>query len=335
MTRRLALVAAVALLGSAWTGSPASADAPVRTGWWTAATVAGAAAPLPTTADGDLHVASSPQGTLALAALDYHVAPVDTATLVLPITAGSVVGTPALYACPTKDETWKAGGDQPYDTAPVPQCPGRQVQGVVGTDSVTFLLDSRSQLRPGVLSLALVPAAGSTFSMDLTAPGAASLSVVPAEEPAAPADPVAAVPAGPAAAAPAPSPAAAAPVGVAPPAALGPVPALAGVAAAPAAPPQLAAAPSTAPLAAGTVPLQQVASTRPAAPDSGRRLATVLLVALVGAGGYLLGRDERPPLRLLGGRALRAGGPPPPPDGPARGLGRFARPRSGPAHGLR
>lgn len=332
---RLVLAGGLAVLGCASATGPAAADAPVRTGWWTAATVGGTAAPLPTTADTDLHVASGPQGTLALAAVDYHVLPVDTATLVLHITPNSLVGTPVLYACPTKDEGWKGGGDQPYDTAPVPQCTGRQVQGVVGTDTVTFLLDSRSQLLPGVLSLALVPAAGSTFSLDLTAPGTASLTVAPAEEPA-PAGGTTVPEAAPAAVGSPPAAAAPGAPAAAPLPALGPSAPLPAAAPSEVTPPLLAGTPATggtSAVAAGQVPLQPAAATRLTTTDEGRRLATALLVLLVGAGGYLLGKDTRPPLRLLGGRALRAG--PVPEDGPVRGLGRFARPRSAPAGGLR
>ena len=327
MMRRLA---ALAVLTAAFSAGTATSQAlgPVRTGWWNTATVSGTALPSATDPD-DLHVALGPAGTLAFAAVSYNAPTYSSAVLTLQVVPNSQVGTPVVLACPTQDDSWGAGGDQPIDAAPAFDCAGRSVVGVLGVDSaggstLSFLLDPSQQLAPGVTSLALVPGSGTPFSLDLAAPTASSLTVEtapvaprpPAVQPSSPAD---------SGSVSTHAPQALAPGSLTPAPPLGPAPvAPVVVTTASPAPPVLAG-----PVASGTDPR----SVRRLSSAEGRREAVVLLV-LVLAGLIAAVAESRPtPPRLLGGRA-RANAARPEVAGRARGIGRFARPRSEPARRL-
>lgn len=331
--RRLLRVAAVVGTFLAVAPTTALADAPDRTGWWYTEAVGGSALPATTAAD-DLHVANNPSGPLAFAALGYHVASFSSATLTLHLVAGSEVGTPVVEACPTTDDTWKAGGDQPSDTAPTYTCAGRSVKAVVGSDSdgttLTFRLDATQEDSPGVVSLAVVPVAGTAtpFSFDVAKPSTTSLAVEP-EAMAAP--PVTSEPG----------------TGVLLPADGSGTANLPGGSLSSGTPPlSTGSVPVTAPLTAGAVSPPATAPVLPSVTSPGlinsavktlaladeraKRAAVVLLVALAACVGYLTGNDRTAPLRLIGGRALRLTGgvPVPSDDAPVRGIGRFARPRA-------
>ena len=325
---------------------PAAAQAPDRTGWWSTAPTDLSAAPSSTPADG-LHLANGPHGQLAFAAVSYHLPPLSSARLTVRIAANTLVGTPAVVACPTVSDTWRAGGDQPAATAPAYTCRGRSVPALVSSDStgmtLSFLLDDNQELSPGVLSLALLPSPVSTapFSLDLLAPGpgalvtqqvsaaqppAAAPSALPARTPEARADPR--------------PPAAPVPALVPFDAALPVLAALPGVAPAlaPALAPLLAAGPLPAPPALAAPRLLRSAQQRRLGTDNRANQAVLLvLVLLVGGVGYLIGHNTELPLRLLGGRAPRVDPDAPVlagPDAPLGGLGRFARARTGPPRKL-
>jgi hypothetical protein len=159
MWRRVAgaglLTAASALVIATWP-TAAQADPAVRTGWWNTVSGGGQAAPQPTTADGGLHVAVAPGQILAYGAVLYDLAPTDTATLELKF---SGQGTPVVVACPTKDSSWKEGGDQPASDAPAYDCSLHSYTGSVSADgtTITFLVDGSAETTPGELSLAIVP----------------------------------------------------------------------------------------------------------------------------------------------------------------------------------
>src|SRR4051812_13309223 len=93
---------------------------------------------------------------LAYGAVLYALPQDATATLELKI---SGQGTPVLVACPTKDLSWKDGGDQPASDAPAYDCSLHSYNGNVSSDgaTVTFLVDGSSETTPGQLSLAIVP----------------------------------------------------------------------------------------------------------------------------------------------------------------------------------
>lgn len=302
--------------GAAW------ADAPSKTGWWNALSAGGAALPVPTTGADNLHVSQGPNGPAAFAALAYDVfgQVVTAATLELKVVANSAVGTPDLVACPTKDATWKPGGNQPMDTAPAYDC----AKGVVGaaTDdltTVTFFLDA--PLGVAGYSIAIAPAADALpFSVDFAKPDATSLTLqveapaadaAPAAPPAAPVPPATgtaeSVPLGPVTAPVAPMVPQQAPV------------------VAPAAPaPQAAAAP---------VPFTPAAQTAPPVSNRERYIAGSMLALLAGLLVWAY-QQPAPAPRLIGGMARKSAPEAVPIDPRPRGIGRFATMRTAPARPL-
>jgi hypothetical protein len=313
----LAPVLLLSTAGTAW------ADAPSKTGWWNAMSAGGAALPVPTTGADDLHVSQGPNGPAAYAALAYDIfgQTVSAATLELKVVANSAVGTIALSACPTKDASWKAGGDQAMDAAPPYDC----AKGVVGAASadastVTFFLDPPPLGSTGY-SIAIVPTSGALpFSVDFAKPDAASLTLQVAAPEVAPAPPVEAA---------APPPPATGVTGTAP---LGPV-------TAPVAP----VVPQQAPAVAPAVPAPQAAAApvpfTPAArstePVSNRdRYAAGTMLALLA--GLLVWAYQQPvpTPRLIGGMARKSAPAVVPVDVRPRGIGRFSSLRTAPARPL-
>src|SRR3954453_23692944 len=149
------LTAAAALVVATWP-SAASADPAVRTAWWNTVSGGGQAAPSPTAPDGGLHVAVSPGQILAYGAVLYDLPQEATATLELKL---SGQGTPVLVACPTKDNSWKAGGNQPSSNAPAYDCALHSYTGSVSSDGATgtFLIQGGAETPPAALSLAFGP----------------------------------------------------------------------------------------------------------------------------------------------------------------------------------
>jgi hypothetical protein len=188
------LTAAGALVFATWP-SAASADPAVRTAWWNTMSGGGQSAPEPTAPDGGLHVAVAPGEMLAFGAVLYDMPQDATATLELKL---SGQGTPVLVACPTKDTSWKEGGNQPSDAAPAYDCSTRSFTGSVSSDgaTATFLVDGSAETTPGELSLAILPymthdAPGGVgtelpvdstqpFSVDIAKPDVSSLTVTSA-----------------------------------------------------------------------------------------------------------------------------------------------------------
>jgi hypothetical protein len=307
------------------------ADAPAKTGWWNSATANGVALPMPTTAAGDLHVSQGPSAPTAYAAVGYDLygQAVSGATLKLKVAANSAVGTVDVLACPTKSSAWKAGDDQPYDTAPAYDC-ALGSKGIPSADgaSFTFLLDSGQLLGGSAFSLAIVPnPTAGPFSVDFVKPDATSLApeVAPVEDT-------------PAEAAPAPAAPAAPPAGTSSGSgSSGTVPLTAAVA--PVTPVTSEQAPA---VAAQAQPSPQVApaAAAPAAaatsPVSNRdRYAAGTGLALLA--GFLVWafQQRNPQPRLLGGMARKAGPAAVTPVDPRpRGIGRFATLRTEPARRL-
>jgi hypothetical protein len=327
MKRTVALLGLVPplLVGVAGT---AYADAPTKAGWWNAATANGVALPQPTTASGDLHVAAGPTGPAAYAAVGYELAgqAVTGGLLTLKVVANTAVGTVAVKACPTKDDSWKGGDDQPIDSAPAYDC-SKGSNGVANADgtSITFILDEGQLLGADTYSLALVPVDGAApFTVDFAKPDATSLTPE-VEEAAAPEAPA------PAYVAPAPAP---------PPAMSGAAPLAAGTVTVPVQPapaPAVAVPVVPAPQAAAApAALAPAAASRPAEPVSNREryIAGSTLALLSGFLVWVFQQQSRQP-RLLGGMARKAGleaavviDPRP------RGIGRFAALRTTPARPL-
>lgn len=306
----------------------ALADAPTRTAWWNAASANGISLPQPTTGADSLHVGQSPEGPTAYAGVAYDLTgqAIAGATLQLKIVSGSAVGTVKVSACPTKNTTWKAGGNQPISAAPGYDCAGG-APGSLAADgaSVTFLLDAR-QLLVGSYSLAIVPTEGAApFQVDFAKPDAASLSpelaAAPVTEP------------GPAAAPPPYVPPASSGVAPLSPATVAQPPAF-GAVQAPALAVPVAPAPRAAP--APQAPAAAAPSRRPVEPVSNRDryAAGTALALLAGALVWALQQPASTP-RLIGGMARKAG-----PqaltviDVQPRGIGRFSTLRTAPARPL-
>jgi len=182
-------LAAAAILG--FSASPAAAAAPSKTAWWNTAGSQTASTPLGVyppvtppspTPKGDLQVSNGPDGQLAFAAVQYsapssgasgQVGSLDLqATLTLSLDKSYTVGTPSVVACPTVS-SWSAGSDQAASTAPQYDCGnGASSTGTYSSSkqTVTFSLTPAQEdlSQPGVFSLAIVPAPGSTSSFIAT-----------------------------------------------------------------------------------------------------------------------------------------------------------------------
>ncbi|MFN2523783.1 MAG: hypothetical protein ABR614_10805 [Mycobacteriales bacterium] len=335
MRRTCAVTAGTLCLLSALSGV-ASADAPTKAGWWNAVSANGFALPQPTTGADDLHVGEGPSGPSAYAAVAYDLTgqSVSGARLELTVEPDSAVGTVKVQACPTKTITWKAGGNQPYDTRPEYDC-ARATPGSLAADGskVVFLLDAPAEASAGY-SLAIVPVDGAApFMVDFAKPGPTSLTpeLASAQDGEPTTDTAAPPPYVPPATGTSGTPPLSPTVTVeAPPlTASGPTPELA----VPAAPAPVTAA--EVPAAAPQVP---AAAVRPAVPVSNREryVAESLLALLVGAFVYALQQPSAQP-RLIGGMARKGGAAPLPvlPGSQApRGIGRFATVRTAPARRL-
>jgi hypothetical protein len=113
-------------------------------------------------------------GTLELA--------ITQATPMPPQPPGGVVSLAPLgnvLACPTKDDSWKSGDNQDLATAPAYDCSTFHFVGAVSSDgkTMTFLIDGAADQTPGTLSLAIVPdqttalyTAGTDAGTDATPP---------------------------------------------------------------------------------------------------------------------------------------------------------------------
>jgi hypothetical protein len=328
-SRRTAVVlASTGLLSAAFGAGAAQALPPTKTGWWNAASAGGAALPMPTTTAGDLHIGQAPNGPSAYAAVSYDLLGQAATSASLTLKLKSALGTPALSACITKDNSWKAAQDGALADAPAFDCAKAGISGVLSAagDSITFLLNDTQQLA-GSYSLAIVPTPGAVpFQVDVEKPGPTSLTPTgltaapDAPAPYQPPPPAGAAPGG-GAAAPAPMPAGLAPIAPAPAAAQAPL------VAPPAAPaPQPAAAPPALPPAVATAPIQPVSNRE--------RYAAGSLLALIAGGLVWAFQQPGTTPRLIGGLARGEGSVPPPVGAVRRGIGRFATLRTAPARRL-
>jgi hypothetical protein len=177
---RLAVAATSASIGLVATGavlSPAAADTPVKVGWWNFASGGGQAAPAPDTNPGGLRVGVSSSQPLAFGAVEYQLPKDGSATLELAVThitssaSGPVVN--AILACPTKDDSWKAGDNQDASTAPAYDCDRAYSVGRLSADqaTMTFQVNGSADITDGVLSLAIVPAHSTAIPYVGTDPG--------------------------------------------------------------------------------------------------------------------------------------------------------------------
>lgn len=360
---RLALAATSASIGLVATGavlSPASADEPVKVAWWNFAAAGGTAAPAPDTNAGGLRVAVSSQQTLAFGAVQYNLPKDGAGTLELKITGitsnASAPTFNAILACPTKDDSWKAGDDQDAATAPAYDCDRFHFVGRLSADqsTMTFQVDGSADLSDGVLSLAIVPQHSTAVpyigtdpgtGTDLTAPFAVDFDK-PGSSSFQSDTPTSSDSSGSSSDAPPPPPTTTdtgSGAGTVPPATSGGGDI--------SVPPATTTDPGTgqSPVVAGQQPVTTGGGTTPAAAvvpvksDNNKHdLLLVLLVLLLFGILYSQNASQRAPRRIGAGAAAAAGAageaatmPVPYPVGvEARGLGRFSKPRTGSARPL-
>jgi hypothetical protein len=196
---RTAFAATASTIGLVATGavlSPVSADAPTKVGWWTVG--GGASNPSPDVNAGGMRVAVAPQGGIAsYGAVEYSIPSDASGTLELAVTQATPTppnppGAPVTFtplgnvqACPTKDDSWKAGDHQDIASGPAYDCTTYHFNGAISSDgkTMTFLIDGAAAQLPGTpgtpvpISLAIVPiqttaiyTAGTDAGTDATPP---------------------------------------------------------------------------------------------------------------------------------------------------------------------
>lgn len=179
-----AIGAAVLLASAGMLGWPpgAGAEAPQAKGWWYYPQQAGSpiAVPAPPTVPAEgLYVAQGPGAqNVAIAALEYAVAGVGTATLKLTFAPGGA-GTPAITACPASNG-FTPGPAQAWADAPAYNCTAAAADGVLAADAATmaFTLTPDFVTAGGTaMQIVLVPTPGSApFQVPITDPGSDSFA---------------------------------------------------------------------------------------------------------------------------------------------------------------
>lgn len=178
---RIASLVLVALAVVVWVGGDASAEAPLKQGWWSRwqqdpLPGVSLTLPPPSTASGGLTVARDPTQVTAVAAL-YFQAPVG-ADVSLYLAAADAVGvrTPpntgaVVQACPATSP-WEGELNGPWKRAPIWSddfCePGTVVPGDAG---ITWTLPSTMQDEDGVYDIVIVPRGQAPYVVNLRATG--------------------------------------------------------------------------------------------------------------------------------------------------------------------
>lgn len=285
--RRAVAAAALAALGWAalGAGGAAAATAVTEVGWWTRS-------PLASAPDGGFAVGSGPDGATSVAAVRIDLeGGVDTLVLeVQPTSGGVALG--SLEVCVVAD-TWTAVAAGALDDAPQTACDADSVPFARAGDAWRADVSSLVSASSGVVSLGVLPTAGSgtvPFEVAFEAPAVRATGATPAR-PTAPAAP-------PAAPSPAPSPAVA-PAPPRPTPRIAPAPAPAVVPARPAAPATPPASEPAPPVASddgagSTIELANAGILDDVgdvgAPRWGEAMILVLIGLGVGAGVYLVSR---------------------------------------------
>lgn len=342
-------LAAVPLAGL-FGGGPATALAPTASSYWakfgaamptvpkggllvgadpgsdlTPASPVGGSLPTPVTTPAGVPQSDVVGPTAISAVRIKDVSPTEPATLSLTVASGSAPS-PAvsvILACPLAAD-WSPPASEPGDMskAPVYNCTSSS-SGKVASDnsSISWLLPSSFQSTQGELDVALVPDPAGTvpFEVAFNPPGMDAVSAA-SGAPAEPAPDAAAATADTTpAAAPDTTPAAA-------PADLGPAPVFSDTGAGLSVPAAPSAAPASRPAAPTFNPIAPIAARLPGDDRAHRIMAVAVLVLIAAGWWYVGGRPARGP-RLLGALAADAS----PVAVRQAGIGRFSRPRTGPA----
>ena len=322
-TVRALLVVTALTLVMGLGGSSAGAATLVDHGWWWRGQsgLLMELPPPPTVPEGGLSVAVSPDGDVAWSAVRFQMDESESAPVLVLTVANDLGGQVAAIDACRANVRWRGGAAQRWDTRPQPQCDAGAVAGARSEDGATWSWDLATLVGDdGTVDVLLVPGADAQpFQQDFAAPTDASLETT--LTPTMP-EPVAPPPVAPPAqdgappppvtpdAAPAPLP----PVAVPPPAAATP----------PAPPPAVAPpAPGTGTDTDAPAPVAIADPAAVPAQDLGRPVGIFLLVAAMLTVLQLRGAPV-PAIQGIGRFAVAAAS-----EDEVRGLGRFARPRSG------
>lgn len=322
MRRVAAGLVAAAIAVLLWPGSAVHADPPDQTGWWWKPQVT----PLvpvpkpPSVPAGGLYVAADPSGPFGVAAVRYVAAKGSTVSR-LTLRIASSQGLVALRACPV-EVVWASEEGGPITSVPPHDCMAGAVPGALDPTGTSVAFEVGPLVQDGVLNVLLAPTASpAAFQVAFDKPGddavAVSSESSTTETTTMPA-PEYSYLEGPAFSDTGPVFGGEAMTGPVAPAEAGP-----------AATPPTTAAPATPRRVFRPQPVSK--ATR----DPDRVVAALVLVALAGAFMWVAERPARLP-RMVGPMAVlsgRGGRPVRHATSPvvARGIGRFRRPRTGPA----
>lgn len=299
-------VGAVTVVALALPAPAAAAELDRRGWWWRPQTGVIDVPPPPGTPDGGLVVSRGPDGATAVAAVRYALRAGETPLQLRLDVADDLGGAGAtIVACPA-GTSWRAADAGNWNNRPRPSCQRGQASGSAAADGTSWLFPVAALARDGVLDVVLAPGEGSaTFQLVFEAPTRASLTTRTSAPQPSPSSTVR----------PTPTPSSEPPVVVDPgdpdpalPPVLPPVGVTSPAVAAP------SAVPSAAPSPAATSAAPANVAARDTDDGSADRAVAAVLAILVLAAGYLAVRHP----------ALADGDPDQP-----RGLGRFARPRTG------
>lgn len=324
LCRRLLVPCALMVTGAlaliaAFSGTPALALAPAKTGWWFQLKTNSLPIPVavPTVPDGGLFVQQGPNGPMAYGALSYAAGAGESASLTLTAATGSTTLQSSIQACPITGQ-WSEPSPSPGAWESKPGYGLPCTFGRVSSDGkyLAFFFDAQF-LKAGVLDVAIVPVATATpFAVAFDKPAADSLKVTGAPPPTFPRPAITSPPQRPAA---------------------GPVPGGTGAVPAPVRSgpaPQVSAPPVT------TTPATELRNTASPVlsaiglgdPDRLQRALALGGTAAIVIGWWLATSRLAPAPRPLGALATR----PASDDSERRGgIGRFVRVRSGPPRRLR
>lgn len=297
-------------------GAGAGADPPDSAGWWwkpqTLPLVA--VPPPPTVPVGGLYVAGDPTGPFGVSAVRLAL-PENSVVGTLVLRVASAQGVVAMRACPTVIP-WAPEQGGALAGAPAAECTTGFAFGVHDSAAGTVTFEVSPLVRDSVLNIVLTPQDGAVFQASFQPPGADAITVTPL--PTSPADP-----------GPSPAyedsylegPAFSDPLVVNAPPPFEPGYAPVVVA------PSTTIAPRRVPIV--LVPRQAQPASKSGGKDRDSLIASAVFTSLLGLFWMLLSQPSRTPRRLGGLAGAGAGGEAGPVE-PARGVGRFRRPRAGP-----
>ncbi len=171
-----ALVGVVAMTFVATGALPATAEAPVKYGWWSAANQGPVAPPAPPDVPAKgLYVENGFAGPTAVSALSFTLAPGETAKTVTLAVTGNPAISSAPVACPLKADTYQPAENGAWSDAPAYDC-AHQLTGKVAADQSTVTFDVSGLGRTGDLAIAVL-AGGPADRVAFEAPSASTLTV--------------------------------------------------------------------------------------------------------------------------------------------------------------